>query len=173
MDDQLEAARRAHAADRTDDAAARRLQAELERAGRHDEVLERFAFELACDLKWEDLHVDTADPFDSERYCARCERSVHSINDLKSFQAAAAAGECVRVHVKPTDQVLAIRKGYGHYLATGGEFTFVQEERAPGRRLPCVLTSPEPTRPAPFRGFAPGFESMGRVVRRAPKGAEP
>lgn len=175
MDDQLELARRAHAADRTDVEAARRLQVELERAGRRDEVLDRFAFELACDQRWEDLERHHVFATTSIRHCLRCARDVHAVYTVDELAAAAVAGRCVRVVLDKVDHALATRRAVGHFLLDGHgagapaeEFTFAEQPRAAGRRLPCVVLSDPP--PSSFRGFDQGIGRMGRVVRRAPKG---
>jgi type II secretion system (T2SS) protein E len=80
---------------------ADRLDRGLLRAGRNEELQQRYRFKFQCPLRFDDL---AATPSLSRRTCESCQRSVHLVETPEELAERAAAGDCVAI---PRDSLAA------------------------------------------------------------------
>jgi hypothetical protein len=137
MDEKLERLAREAATDPTDEAAARRLDSALARAGREEELRERYRFKFECPLRWQDLSVSESG---RTRYCHECKQRVFAVQDLAELREHVRKGHCVGV----PSSLLALAfselpKERSLHSATDPEAPCV----VPGGALPLPQTIPE------------------------------
>lgn len=130
MDRDVEALRRAAARAPEDADVAARLDQALRRAGRDDEVVERYRAKLRCDLRFEDLDET---PVAFTRRCRRCARDVVWTADAKALRAAVRAGRCVAAEGEALEALLR-----GLAASPGA----LDSARAPG--APCLVEGADP-----------------------------
>ncbi len=94
MDENLERLARDAAADPADEAAARRLDAALARAGREEELRERFRFKFQCERQWADLAPTRGS---GAKFCDECQRKVFAVQDVGELREHVSKGDCVAV----------------------------------------------------------------------------
>jgi hypothetical protein len=152
VDEELKKLTRAARADPADEAAARHLDAALHRAGRDDEVADRFRFKFQCPKSWNDLEPRAF----GVRFCESCQREVHWVHDAPSLTAEVKRGNCVAFAESALGQA------------------FEGLSRAPGlhsakeTRSPCVVTGGKapPATPAAVRELMPSH--MVHAFRAVP-----
>lgn len=143
---------RAASSDPSDEAAARRLDAALVRAGRAADTSERFRFKFQCSRQWTEL-TRTERP--GVKRCDDCHREVHAVQDLPALREAVSQGECVAF---PASRLGHVFEG----LATDGRLHSAREAKPP-----CVV----PGGQVPERSFASSLpRSMAESLRAAPVG---
>lgn len=94
MDQDLSELERRASANPGDRELADALDRRLLRAGREEQVLERYRLKFRCSKRFEDLPYSD-DP--ARRSCDRCQRSVHFVRTPEELSERAAAGECVAI----------------------------------------------------------------------------
>ena len=94
MDENLERLAREAASDPADAAAARRLDTALARAGREEELRERFRFKFECPRQWQDLETTRSA---KAKFCDECQRKVFAVPDVATLREHVSKGDCVAV----------------------------------------------------------------------------
>jgi hypothetical protein len=152
LDENLEQLARAAASDPTDEAAARRYDAALARAGRDDEVRERFRFKFQCPLQWSQL---TPTPNPDRKFCESCQREVHAAYDLPSLQKLVSQGHCVAFPAKELGKAVeGLARDPGQHSA-----------KVPG--APCLVPGgaiPRPIAPGVDEHLSASVARQHRVV---------
>lgn len=95
MDQDLSELERRASANPEDRELAERLDRALLRAGREEQVQERYRFKFRCPRRFEDLAFSN-DP--AQRSCDRCQRSVHFVRTPEELRERTTQGECVAIH---------------------------------------------------------------------------
>lgn len=140
MDDDLEQLERAHAQDPGNAETAARLKAALLRAGRRDEVRQRYELAFVCKQRWSDMR-GTSDP--TVRVCFECARPVHLARTYEDVDRLGAAGQCAAVDAAALPRVLdGLIDTPAHSFVRAKADPCVLPDRAPGE--PSV--APQPTR---------------------------
>lgn len=150
MDDEIQALERALERDPDDREAALRLKAALLRAGRRDELTQRFRLGFVCDVAWEDMRQTRPDGL--VRHCERCARDVHAADSYADFDRLAAAGHCVAVIAPVLPRVLeGLVDAPGRApLKTASDPCLVERRRPIAAPRPMRLAgAPMPVRPPP------------------------
>ncbi len=127
MDDELLRLARAAADDPRDEQAARAYDAALRRAGRREEVYERFKLKFECPKKWDELE---ATPGRDARHCEECQKEVRWVRNEQEFMKLAEAGQCVAFDTRSFESVVENDK-----------LNTARDENAP-----CLLPAPVPRR---------------------------
>lgn len=135
MDDEVERLERAYRQDPSAEH-GERLKAALLRAGRREELRERYRLGFACDVRWTDMAPMNRDG--AVRRCGTCRRDVHLARTHADFDRLAAAGHCVAVVPRELPRVL------DHLIDTPGRGL------EKGERGPCLVEGQEPMLPGPM-----------------------
>lgn len=165
MDDDVQRLRREAAARPEDEAAARRLDRALERAGERAELGRRYRMKFECPLRFEQLDP-TSDPL--ERACGQCLKTVRHVRTCDELSAQVAKGGCVAVARSLLDQA-------GAALAAGGRLHSASDVDRPcvvPTDLAFVDLDAEPPAPEALAELSPELIRSFRAIPVALAGDE-
>jgi hypothetical protein len=152
MDDDLERLERLHQQDPGDAAVAASLKAALLRAGRKDDLRQRYRLGFVCKKRWDEMTVRPGGT-GLVRHCGDCKRDVHLATTYRDFDALAAQGHCVAVlpdALPKTIDHLIDAPERGLAKAPGDPCLVEGQAVPPPPRFPMPLAgAPMPIRPPP------------------------
>lgn len=129
MDRRLEDAKRDFERNTTDTEAAQRYEAELERAGRHEDIVKLYRLAKECTKTWATLTPISDYGNFKARHCDTCNETVIKANSIVDFMYAIKTGKCVSIQARTFDQATDKLREHG----------LLSFARGKGKQLPCVV----------------------------------